>query len=130
MVIFLINYYLRRIKDKKLKKIQQYRKGCWISVINPTEEELLDITKKYALDLDLLKDGLDNNELPRIEKYENKIYIYIKTLSKDNELITTLFVISNEFILSLSNGDTKLNVELFRKDNITYTTQINKTLIY
>ena len=36
----MINYYRRALKDKKLKKLKTFEKGCWINVENPTEKEI------------------------------------------------------------------------------------------
>ena len=126
----MINYYLRRIKDTSIQTISKFTKGCWINVVDPSKEELEELVTNYGLELDLLKDGLDNNEIPRFDDEDKAHYIYVKTISKNNELITLLIIIGEEFILTLSNYETKLETELLKTKHKFYTTQKNKTLIY
>jgi len=126
----MINYYLRKIKDKTLIEPQEYSKGCWINVIEPNKEELEELANNHNLDMEMLKDGLDNNELPRIDYDEKSHYIYIKTISKTGDLITLLLVIAQEFILTLSNEETKLAIELQKQKHVFFTTQKTKSLIY
>ena len=102
----MINFYKKTSKDKELKKINSYAIGCWINVINPTEAELEDISKKYDLDLEILLEGIDQNELPRIEKSENSIYIYVKATSKHTFNLSTLLIIINDnFIMTISKDE-------------------------
>jgi len=126
----MINYYLRRIKDNSIQTINKFTKGCWINVINPTKEELNELVTNYSLELDLLKDGLDNNEIPRFDDEDKAHYIYVKTISKSNEIVTLLIIIGQEFLITLSNEETKLELELQKTKHKFYTTQKNKTLLY
>lgn len=126
----MINYYLRRIKDATIQTINKFTKGCWINVVDPSKDELEELVTNYGLELDLLKDGLDNNEIPRFDDEDKANYIYVKTISKNNELITLLIIIGEDFILTLSKEETKLETELLKSKHKFYTTQKNKSLIY
>lgn len=60
----------------ELKDLQQ---GCWIDVVNPSYEELEDVSNKTNTDLDLLTKLLDDEELPRIEEGDNATLIVVDT---------------------------------------------------
>lgn len=81
----MIQYYKRTINQKIIEQIDDFKVGCWINVVDPSETEILELCKERKLDIDLLNDGLDQNELPRIEKYENNTYIYVKTINKEKK---------------------------------------------
>lgn len=63
----------------KFKEIKKLQKGCWIDIVNPTFEELKDISKRTNTDCDLLNKLLDDEELPRIENGDNATLIVIDT---------------------------------------------------
>ena len=60
----------------ELKDLQQ---GCWIDVVNPSYEELEEVSSKTNTDLDLLTKLLDDEELPRIEEGDNATLIVVDT---------------------------------------------------
>lgn len=91
--------------------------GSLVYVEDPSEEELA-LLESQGLDLDLLKDGLDPNEAPRIEDWENRTYIYsryvLPATSKQTTTpvlivfgVDTLYVVSKqpfEGLIKLING--------------------------
>ncbi|MBP0724130.1 magnesium transporter CorA family protein [Bacillus sp. RG28] len=62
----MLNYYLSD-ETGKLSQIDSIEKGCWINAINPTEQEIQFLIKKLDLDVDFIKDPLDDEERSRIE---------------------------------------------------------------
>lgn len=77
-VIKLINIYTTD-KNRNFKELKKLQQGCWIDVVNPSYEELQDISNKTKTDLDLLTKLLDDEELPRIEEGENATLIVVDT---------------------------------------------------
>ena len=65
--------------NKKLKELKTLQKECWIDLINPSLEEIKEISNKTNTDLDLLTKLLDDEELPRIEVGENATLIVVDT---------------------------------------------------
>lgn len=101
----MITYYKRTVLGKSLGKLDGFEVGSWINVVNPNKEELKEIKEKYALDEELLEEGLDENELPRIDFYENKTYIFFKAIATNNTLATFLVIIGDKFIVTLSKEE-------------------------
>jgi magnesium transporter len=50
-----------------IAEVQNYTEGCWVNVIDPTSEELSDLTK-LGIPLDFITSPLDLDERPRSEK--------------------------------------------------------------
>lgn len=126
----MIEIFKRTLKDKTIKKIDDFEIGSWVKVTNPSEEEIEEL-KNFKLDMNNIKDALDLNELPRIEKDERFVYIFIRTsVKKDGNVktIPILIAISKNFILTVSKED----IDIFKNimnDRTTYTTQKTKFLI-
>ena len=63
-------------ENKILTPIEAKRKGCWVSLIAPTEEEVLEASNVFDVDPEALRAALDPEERSRIEtdeKYKKKI---------------------------------------------------------
>ena len=59
-----------------LKSITTLEKGCWINLVSPSEEELVLISKKTSVSLEMLKAALDDEEISRIDKEdENTLFV-------------------------------------------------------
>lgn len=90
-----------------LSKISKYQDGCWVNVIDPTREELSDLSEYFEIDLADLSTALDEEESSRISledgytlilvdipspevRHEKKMYttIPLGILLKANAIIT------------------------------------------
>lgn len=74
----MINIYTTD-SNRKFKELKNLQKGCWIDLINPSNEEINDISEKTNTDLDLLMKLMDDEELPRIEVGDNATLIVVDT---------------------------------------------------
>lgn len=74
----MINIYTTD-NNMKFKELKNLQKGCWIDLINPTNDEIKDVSLKTNTDLDLLTKLLDDEELPRIEVGDNATLIVVDT---------------------------------------------------
>jgi Mg2+ and Co2+ transporter CorA len=72
----MISYYLRTIQDRVLREIPEFVKGCLIYCKEPKEEELEFLKNKFKINENLLKDALDQYEIPRIEKVCMEKFIF------------------------------------------------------
>ena len=125
----MITYYKRTIASRKLRKLEEFQVGCWINVISPSKEEIADLTKKHHLDEDLLEEGLDENELPRIDIEEQKTYIFVKTISPNNSMGTILLVLGKDFLLTIAEKEPLVVKEILAGKKDFITTQKLKSII-
>jgi len=100
----MIDFYKRSLKLKKLTKLDDFQKECWINVTSPSKEELKYLTDKFNLDEQNLISGTDKHEVSRVETDEGTIYVFLKVISNNNDELETLLMIQTKtFILTLSN---------------------------
>ena len=76
-------------KSPKLLELPRPADGAWLHLEGPTVEELEKLAKQYGLDIDLLSDGIDPNESPRIEKDGTAVFIYTRYCLPEAEKMTT-----------------------------------------
>ncbi len=90
--------------------LESPKAGCLVYVEDPSDDELEYLGKQHGLDIDLLKDGLDPNEAPRIEEWDKRIYIYSRYVLPATEKQTTtpvliVFGIDMLYVISLQPFD-------------------------
>ncbi len=74
----MINIYMTD-ENKKFKELNELKQGCWIDIVNPTTDEIKDISIRTNTDIDLLMKLTDDEELPRIEIGDNASLIVVDT---------------------------------------------------
>ena len=129
----MINFYYKSISDINLQKLLNFKKGCLIYCFDCDEKDLEILKKKFKLNENLLKDALDIYEIPRIEKDNNQIYLFLRLPYFEKKNIFTsvlLIVIDKNFIafISLFKNEIIENF-LIEKQKEIFTTQKNKLVI-
>jgi len=75
----MIKYYYKTIRSKKLVEEDTFKKGAWVYVENPNAEEIQTLIKQHGIDESLLSDALDEDEMPRLEREDDKLYLYVRS---------------------------------------------------
>ena len=76
-------------KNKTIHTIKSPREGAFVYIEDPSEEIIEKLEVDHGLDKDLITDGLDENEAPRIETWDGRVYIYVRFVLPENEKMTT-----------------------------------------
>jgi magnesium transporter len=90
----------------------------WVNIEKPTREKIDTIAKRFALHELNIEDSLSKNQLPKIDRYDDHIFIILqfpttqkeKSFQRFSQL--SLFVGRN-FLITIHQGDLKPLVELF-----------------
>ena len=87
----MIKIYRKKLNDLRVKKTNRIEKGSWISAINPNKKELKSLVKSLNLDITVLEDGLDENEISRVEKDKlGNFYMIMRFPIRDGDNIITI----------------------------------------
>ena len=99
-----------------IKEIDAPKTGCWISVVEPTEDEIEALVTDYNLDSGFVKSSLDEEESSRIEKEDDQTLIIVDTpvSSVDND--ETLFfytlpigiILTEDYVFTISSKSTRI----------------------
>lgn len=102
----MIKYYYKSLRTETLSELEDYKRGTWVYVEAPSEDELDDLTDKFKLDRSVLVDATDENEMPRLEKDGDISYIFVRfaIINEDGELDTVplLFIFGQELLMTVS----------------------------
>ena len=105
----MISYYYKNLRSKQVSKVDEYQPGCWVCVQKPTEDEIEFLIKRFKLEPGHLEDALDADEMPRLEKENEKSYIFVRYAYTNDELeLTTaplLFIVGADTLITIALGD-------------------------
>lgn len=112
-------------EQNSLEKVDVLSKGCWVNMYAPTEAEITHVAQEANIEVDLIKDALDDEERPRIERENGQIYIIVDYpyIAQDEsgfpvyETIPIGIILTDDFIITISLKDTPI-LEDFRKKRI------------
>ncbi len=98
-----------KTSDQSINKVDNIENGCWINIVQPSNQELLFISKKTNISLDMLNAALDEEETSRIDIEDQNILIIVDvpfTSVEENSLIYGTYplgIISNDnYIITIS----------------------------
>ncbi len=112
-------------ENKTLEMVDTISKGCWVNVYAPTEAEINRVAQDADISVDLIKDALDDEERPRIERDNDQIYIIVDYpyATKDDsgaliyETIPIGIICTEDCTITISLKDTPI-LEDFRRNRI------------
>lgn len=109
----MINYYSSNAS--KVTEIYELSQGCWVNLVNPSEEELLEIHHKTGVDFDALSAALDEEERSRIEIEDNYTMIVVDIPASEERhgkqsyiTIPLSIILTDQLLITICTEDTGL----------------------
>ena len=85
----MINIYNTNLQTQQLEEINKIQKGCWINLVSPSDNEIIQVCRELKISADYIKDSLDYEEKARIDTEEDDgtvlFVIDVPTIEKENE---------------------------------------------
>ena len=128
----MIKIYNTNIETNKTEETKEFKKGNWINMVAPTEEEIKKVCTKLNIQEDFIRYALDYEEKARIdqEDEDNTILFLIDVpiIEKENneQIYSTMplgmLVVRDDFFITISLKSNKVVNELEKNKNnvITY----------
>jgi magnesium transporter len=112
-------------ETKVLEQVDVISKGCWVNMYAPTQEEINKVSLDAQVDVDIIRDALDDEERPRIERDDGRVYIIVDfpyIVQDENgfagyETIPIGIILTDDCIITVSLKDTPI-LEEFRKNRV------------
>lgn len=129
----MITHYFRTIKDTELKVLPDPRSGTWTHCVAPTDEDLAQLVKDFALDDAILEDSKDFYEVPRMERSGGVAYFFTRfpfdKKDEDADTAPLLIVMGESFVITISATEVPQFAKFFDGKKELYTTQKAKLFI-
>ena len=115
------------METNKLEEIKEFRKGSWINLVNPSENEIKRVCESINIQEDFIRDALDYEEKARIDEEEDDntilfvIDVPVIEKSEDNDIYSTMplgmIVVRDDFFITVSLRKNKV-IDDFEKRKI------------
>lgn len=125
----MLKIYNTDLETNKIEEIQEFKKGSWINLVNPSEEEIKDVCESINIQDDFIRDALDNEEKARIDREENDdtilfvVDVPIIEKGEENDIYTTMplgmIIVRDDFFITVSLKKNKV-IEDFEKRKVKY----------
>ena len=123
----MVKIYNTDIETNVFSEVTEYSKGCWINMVNPSEEEIKTVCQNVGIQDEFIRYPLDFEEKARIEVEEDDntilfvVDIPITESSQDGILYTTMpigmIVVRDDYFITVSLRRNKI-IEDFEKQKI------------
>ena len=123
----LLKIYNTDMETDKTEEIKEFKKGSWINLVNPSENEIKKVCENINIQEDFIRDALDYEEKARIDQEEDDntilfvVDVPIIEKSDDNDIYTTMplgmIVVRDDFFVTISLKKNKV-IDDFEKKKI------------
>ena len=123
----MLKIYNTNMETNKLEEIKEFRKGSWINLVNPSENEIKRVCESINIQEDFIRDALDYEEKARIDEEEDDntilfvIDVPVIEKNEDNDIYSTMplgmIVVRDDFFITVSLRKNKV-IEDFEKRKI------------
>ena len=121
----MIKVYNTNIETNKLEEVDEIKKGVWINLVNPSDNEIKRVCTAVNIDEDFIKYPLDYEEQARIDVEENVILFVIDVPiiedNKEDRNYTTMplgiITVADDYIITVSLKRNKI-IDTFEKNRV------------
>ena len=121
----MLNIYNTDLKTNKFEKIKEFKPGSWISLVNPTEEEIKLVCSNLNIEDEFIKYPLDYEEQARIDVEDDMtlFVIDVPVIEEDKEgksystMPLGLIVVRDEFFITVSLKKNRV-IDSFEKGRV------------
>lgn len=106
----MIKIYNTSETTNKLEEVKEYKKGAWINLVSPSEEEIKEVCNAIDIDEEFVRYPLDFEEKARIDQEDDSVLFIIDVPiieeNKQNKVYTTMplgmIVVRDDFFITVS----------------------------
>ena len=102
----MIKYFYKSLRSDTIRELTEPKPGTWVHVEAPTQKEIELLVTKFKLDDGYIRDALDEDEVPRLEREDDKSYMFVRYAYENSEgdmdTAPLLIVFDSEFIVTMS----------------------------
>ncbi len=124
----MLKIYSTDIETNEFQEIKEFKKGAWINLVNPSENEIKKVCESVQIQDDFIRDALDFEEKARIDQEEDDnttlfvVDVPVTERGEEGEVLYTtvplgMIVVRDDFFITVSLRKNKI-IESFEKRKI------------
>ncbi len=110
----MIHFY--QTQDNCVRQVASPAPGCWISVVDPTAQEIQQLIERYGLDSGFIRSSLDEEESSRIEREDDQTLIIVDTAVSEIQTEETILfftvplgiIITDDYVFTISLKESRV----------------------
>lgn len=135
----MVNIYYTNTNSNKTEIIKEYKKGSWINMVSPTEQEIKNVCTNINIKDDFIRYSLDAEEKARIDIEDDGTMLFIVDIpiiekENDSEIYTTMpigmIIVRDDYFITVSLKNNSIIRELKNKMNKNIITYKKSRLIF
>ena len=119
----MIKTYFKRVGNEKLSQINSFKTGAWIHVEHATEEDISTLAELTGLDVIDLDDSLDRYEVPRIERQNGTVILFVRyPVDNIDDFYTDILtiVLTKNHIITISPTECPIITKIISSSSYTF----------
>ncbi|HEY0965358.1 MAG TPA: magnesium transporter CorA family protein [Candidatus Saccharimonadales bacterium] len=129
----MIAHYAKRSEGEQFEEASpSLKSGVWVNATKVDKIELAELTKKYQLDGNILRDVHDSDELPRLEFSNDAAYVFLRLphLARSGRVgaMPLLCVVKDHQFFTISTAET-ISLDLVMQSTVPKTTSDTHVLL-
>ena len=124
----MLKIYNTDIETNEFRELKEFKKGSWINLVNPSENEIKKVCESVQIQEDFIRDALDFEEKARIDQEDDDnttlfvVDVPITENGEEGEIIYStlplgMIVVRDDFFITVSLRKNKI-IESFEKRKI------------
>ena len=124
----MLKIYNTDIETNEFQEIKEFKKGAWINLVNPSENEIKKVCESVQIQDDFIRDALDFEEKARIDQEDDDnttlfvVDVPVTERGEDGEVLYTtvplgMIVVRDDIFITVSLRKNKI-IESFEKRKI------------
>lgn len=135
----MVNIYYTNTDSNKTEIVKEYKKGSWINMVSPTEQEIKNVCTNLNIQDDFIRYSLDAEEKARIDIEDDGTMLFIVDIpiiekENDSEIYTTMpigmIIVRDDYFITVSLKNNSIIRELKNKMNKNIITYKKSRLIF
>ncbi len=114
----MIRFY--QTQDNIVREVPAPVAGCWISVVDPTAQEMQQLIETYGLDSGFVRSSLDEEESSRIEREDDQTLIIVDTAVSEIQTEETILfftvplgiIITEQYVFTISLRENRVLLDM------------------
>ncbi len=110
----MIHFY--QTQENCVREVAAPAPGCWISVVDPTAQEIQQLIETYGLDSGFVRSSLDEEESSRIEREDDQTLIIVDTAMSEIQTEETILfftmplgiIITDDYVFTITLKDNRV----------------------
>lgn len=124
-VMLVLSIYNTNLETNKFEEIKEFKKGAWINLVNPSEEEIKKVCTSLNIEEDFIRYPLDYEEQARID-IEDDMTLFVIDVpvierSKDEKVYTTMplgmITVRDDYFITVSLKKNRI-IDSFEKQAV------------